>query len=536
MKSGLRIRILAVLVIVLCFGLPAASAQLPEPAAAPPPPTNVSASDGAYSTKIQITWYPSAGANGYRVFRSDTVDGNKTSLANTTATEYSDYEPGPVQVRYYWVIACVDNANCSGYSNSDSGFRGLATPTVYASDGTYTDKVRITWNIVQGATSYTLYRGTTSAGYDVAVANITNTYYDNTSAVPGTMYYYWVRAFSTSPADQSGDGEDTGYRQYPPPMGVSATDGLWTDRVVVTWNAVAGTGRYQVWRVPAAGGTAVRVALTTDTVAHDTLATPGASYEYRVWACTADDTICGAYATDLGYRKLTPPTGVAASDGTYTDKVRVSWAAHPYATFYKVRRGLTAGHYSETFPDVAASPYDDATAERGVQYYYIVQACTAAGCSDFTAYDGGYRNFAAPTGVAASDGTFPDKVRVTWNASTGAAYYRIERATSPTGAKTIIAGPAATSYDDTSASVGTFYYYWISACNAQFCSAPSVGDMGYRTQATPTPTATLTSTRTPTITPTPTRTATPRPTNTPGPTPTRVPGLQRRVFLPLVMK
>jgi hypothetical protein len=138
--------------------------------------------------------------------------------------------------------------------------------------------------------------------------------------------------------------------------------------VIITWNAVAGTGRYQVWRVPSAGGTAVRVSLTTDTVAHDTLATPGVSYEYRVWACNTGDTICGNYATDLGYRKLTPPTDVAASDGTYTDKVRVSWTAHPYATFYKVRRGLNAGLYSETFPDVAATTYDDTTAERGVQY------------------------------------------------------------------------------------------------------------------------------------------------------------------------
>jgi len=304
--------------------------------------------------------------------------------------------------------------------------------------------------------------------------------------------------------------------------------------VRVTWNAVAGAGRYQVWREPAAGGTLVRVALTTQLVADDTLASPGVSYQYRVWACTVDDTICGDYATDLGYRGLSAPTGVAATDGTYTDKVRLTWNASAGATGYNLKRGNSPGIYSPLASSVSGTSYDDTSAAAGVLYYYAVEACCAVDCSALSASESGYRNFAAPTGVQASDGTYPDKVRVTWNASLGATYYRVERTTSPMDLPALVAMSAATTYDDTTAAVGTLYYYWIKACNQDFCSAASVGDMGYRTQPTSTPTRTPTATRTPTVTPTPTATYTPRPTHTPGPSPTRRPGAAPRIRLPVV--
>ncbi len=71
----------------------------------------------------------------------------------------------------------------------------------------------------------------------------------------------------------------------------------------------------------------------------------------------------------------------------------------------------------------------------------------------------------APTGVSASDGTYVDKVHVTWNAVTGASHYEVWRNTdSGTGTATRIASSVSgTSYEDFSAAVGTTYYYRIKA-------------------------------------------------------------------------
>jgi len=87
-----------------------------------------------------------------------------------------------------------------------------------------------------------------------------------------------------------------------------------------------------------------------------------------------------------------------------------------------------------------------------------------------------------PTSVAASDGTYPHMVRVTWAAPAGATSFEVWRGTTsnPASATRIAASLGAVQYDDTSASVGTTYTYWVAAVNAYGTSALSSPDSGYR--------------------------------------------------------
>jgi len=75
-------------------------------------------------------------------------------------------------------------------------------------------------------------------------------------------------------------------------------------------------------------------------------------------------------------------------------------------------------------------------------------------------------SFPPPTGVSASDGTYTDRVRVTWNSVSGISWYRVYRAASA-GATKVPQGSwqTGTTYNDTSASVGQTYYYWVKAKN-----------------------------------------------------------------------
>lgn len=93
----------------------------------------------------------------------------------------------------------------------------------------------------------------------------------------------------------------------------------------------------------------------------------------------------------------------------------------------------------------------------------------------------------APTGVSASDGTFTDRVQVSWSASTGATYYQVFRHTSNNSSSATLLSSSFPSspYNDTSAVAGTTYYYWIKACNSGGCSSFSASDSGYRQVTTP---------------------------------------------------
>jgi len=93
------------------------------------------------------------------------------------------------------------------------------------------------------------------------------------------------------------------------------------------------------------------------------------------------------------------PTGVSASQGTYTDRVIVSWSASTDATSYTVFRNTVdnSGNASQIGTSTATS-YSDTTAVAGTAYYYWVRASNSSGNSGFSASAQGWR---------ASDGTPP---------------------------------------------------------------------------------------------------------------------------------
>ncbi len=67
---------------------------------------------------------------------------------------------------------------------------------VSATDGTYTDRVEVTWSAVDDASSYTVFRNTSDDLPEASelAEGVTTTTYADTSAASGQTYYYWVQA------------------------------------------------------------------------------------------------------------------------------------------------------------------------------------------------------------------------------------------------------------------------------------------------------------------------------------------------------
>ena len=70
-----------------------------------------------------------------------------------------------------------------------------APASVSAWDGISTEKVHVTWTPSPNATSYEVWRSETTSSAAAAIQGTpTGTSYDDTSAIAGTTYYYWVKA------------------------------------------------------------------------------------------------------------------------------------------------------------------------------------------------------------------------------------------------------------------------------------------------------------------------------------------------------
>ncbi|MCB1185899.1 hypothetical protein KDL29_01925 [bacterium] len=92
------------------------------------------------------------------------------------------------------------------------------TATIYppanfqASSGEFVDKVRLSWTAASGATSYEIYRGTDDNLIDEISPESTS--YDDTTAVPGVPYAYWIKTKVGGFASVA--ASDTGFRAADP--------------------------------------------------------------------------------------------------------------------------------------------------------------------------------------------------------------------------------------------------------------------------------------------------------------------------------
>ena len=133
----------------------------------PSSPTGVTASQGTYADMVVLTWQASAGAQNYDVYRAPSQTASYTLLDKITTTRYEDLTVEKNAVYRYQVRAC-GSAGCSIPSDSVSGYTSFPTlPTpegVSASDGTESGKVVVSWNKVDTATSYLVYRADSEKG------------------------------------------------------------------------------------------------------------------------------------------------------------------------------------------------------------------------------------------------------------------------------------------------------------------------------------------------------------------------------------
>ncbi len=106
----------------------------------------------------------------------------------------------------------------------------------------------------------------------------------------------------------------------------------------------------------------------------------------------------GANLISAGYGfGLVAPTGVSASDGEYSDRVRIEWTVTPGATAYEVWRHTSNSSGSASkVGNPLSSPYDDTTVVAGMTYYYWVKAKNAGGTSGFSSSESGYATLLPP--------------------------------------------------------------------------------------------------------------------------------------------
>lgn len=391
--------------------------------------------------------------------------------------------------RYGYRVKARDNANNeTGFSGLGYAYTGVEPPAGFTFGAITSGSIQIqSSNTPSGLTrgiSGLLIENSTKATNSGWKQN--NDFWPNSSLSPNTNYSFRGKA-------RNGDGVETGYSpsisKYTLanlPQAASFTN-ITQTCIRPNWTANGNPNGTQYFCENTTSGS--NSGWTTNNYWDNCGLSAGSSYALRVKARNGEGVETGW--TSLGNRSTlvgTPPpapTNVSASDGTYLDRVELTWAAAPNAASYLVYRSTSSYSAKALLGTTTGTLFNDTTAVPKKIYYYWVKASNANGTSKWSAYNTGFRSDGtppAPTNVSASDGTYLDRVEVTWAASPNAASYTVYRSTSyySRSTKTLLGTTTGTVFNDTTAVPKRTYYYWVKASNTYGTSGFSSYNSGYR--------------------------------------------------------
>ena len=263
----------------------------------PSAPTALTAAGG--NTQVSLTWTAGSGATSYNIYRGTLPNGeNPTPIATgVTSTSYVDstVANGPTD---YYRVASVNSVGTSSYSNEASATPGPtnapAPPTSLAA-AAGNGQVTLTWSASSGATSYNIYRGT-SSGNESTVASpsgVTSTSYTVTGLANGKTYYFRISAvnsYGVSGYSNETNATPNSVSIPPAPSGLTASVG--NAQVTLSWTASTGATSYNLYRGTSPGGenaTAVATGITSTSYANTSLIN-GTTYYFTVTAVNSAGT------------------------------------------------------------------------------------------------------------------------------------------------------------------------------------------------------------------------------------------------------
>lgn len=154
--------------------------------------------------KPVVKWSTVSGAIKYRVYRSEKKTSGYALVYSTSAKRsYTDVS-AEVGINYYYKVKAIhtnSSAN-SAYSEEVNRVCDLEKPVISVTLSGGDPKV--TWETVEGAEKYEIWRSTSKSGeYQKVKTAITARSFTDTAAKAGTKYYYKVRAIHSNTSANS---------------------------------------------------------------------------------------------------------------------------------------------------------------------------------------------------------------------------------------------------------------------------------------------------------------------------------------------
>lgn len=265
----------------------------------------------------------------------------------------------------------------------------LSVPQIKSCYSKVQTSVKVTWNLIEGAHGYELWRSATPEDESswIRVKTITDgttDRYTNQDLTPGVTYYYSVRAFRVEETGETTYSAFSDIDYMPAAVVFDAPYSNATFRIRLRWGEIGGSHGYQIWRMDEENTWRVVKTLgdRDNTLTNDQGGTtaysncdllPGKRYTYkmRAFRITEDGRkIFGAYSDE--YTVSTKPEAPTLTLTALSGKAQLNWQSVEGAAGYHI--------WMSTQPDSGftitktltgdATEYTKYGLESGMTYYF----------------------------------------------------------------------------------------------------------------------------------------------------------------------
>lgn len=345
----------------------------------------VKAANISSTGKIKLTWNKVSSAQQYRIFYATKKNGAYKLLKTTKSASFTHTGASAGETYYYYVIAVSSDGVMTRPGNTVSRICKCAQPEITLSNVASSGKLRLKWNSVEGAVKYQIYRAVGKSGEYKLLKTTTKTSFVNSSTTAGTTYYYKIKACGETSASNSVFSKAKHRVCDLARPDVTAANVASSGRIKLTWNAIDGASKYEIWRSTGKNDTYQKIKTTTALSYTDKNAEAGETWYYKVKAVHSNAEANSAWSQVRSCTHILLPPVVSAfldDDG----KPVLTWDAVQGAAEYQVYRADGDDSAFTLLKALTESAFTDEDAAPGKTYCYkVIAVCdSAAGSSAYS--------------------------------------------------------------------------------------------------------------------------------------------------------
>lgn len=393
---------------------------------------------------IKVTWKKVDGASGYYVYRKTDgekyfkqiaeVNGNKTfTFTDLSAT---------TGVKYQYTVRAYRNRNGKPYAGlyDSKGVTATActkAPTIKSGVSTVSDKLKLTWSKVNGATGYNVYRKLENDKNYKLIKTINgngNVELTDSGLKCGVKYYYRVNGFRTV---DSKNYEGLGSKDYlglttPAQPALKSAKSLGYNTISIEWTKVEGATGYDIYRKTTGTYSKIGTVDKQSTVTFkDEKAVTGVRYQYTVRAFYNKNGIkkVSTYENYIHGTAYPSNPNLTSVTSVEYNAIELKWDKVDGANGYKIYRKLPSDkNYKELITLYEQTDkYTDQTVTCGTTYQYIIKSFRYENGKTYTSGNNSAVSCKAvpPVVKVKVASTGYNSLNVSWEKVNGATGYRI---------------------------------------------------------------------------------------------------------------